>query len=317
MTNLSDPIFHDEDKAREYLEAQRWPDGPYCPFCGQFETVARLPEEGAMGKGWLHCSDCRKKFTVRVGSVYERSHIPLRKWVFAIHLMCASKKGVSPHQLHRMLGITYKSAWFLAHRIRESMKDETPAPLGGEGKAVEVDETYISRKRPRKTDAFSNGVGWEASDRGYGHKRAIVSLVERGGRVISFHVPDSTSKTIRPIVMKHVDRASRLQTDEASQYVKMGREFQGGHGAVGHAKGEYVRGKDHTNTIEGVFSIFKRGMVGIYQHCGEQHLQRYVTEFDFRYNHRKVSDAERRVAAIKGAAGKRLTYRRTDNRPNE
>lgn len=315
MTNLSDPIFHDEDKAREYLEAQRWPDGPYCPYCGQFETVARLPEKGAMGKGWLHCSECRKKFTIRVGSVYERSHIPLHEWVFAIHLMCASKKGVSAHQLHRMLGITYKSAWFLAHRIRESMKVATPAPLGGEGQTVEVDETFYGDKKSKPKPSFTNGVGREGP-RGWDHKRAIVSLVERGGRVISFHVPDLTSKVVRPLIVKHASRKSRLNTDEASRYKKIGREFEGGHGTVNHSIEQYVNGRDTTNTVEGFFSIFKRGMVGVYQHCGEQHLQRYVTEFDFRYNHRKISDAERRVAAIKGAAGRRLSYRRTDKRPN-
>jgi hypothetical protein len=238
---------------------------------------------------------------VSVGTLFERSHIPLHKWVAAFHLMASSKKGISAHQLHRMLGITYKSAWFLAHRIREAMREPAfPGPLGGEGKHVEADETFIGRKPGRK------------KRKGGGHKHAVVSLVERGGKVRSFHVQHVTSDGIRKVLVEQVSRKSILMTDEAAYYRKAGREFAG-HQTVNHSEEEYVRGHAHTNTLEGFFSIFKRGMVGVYQHCGEQHLKRYITEFDFRYNHRTslgYTDAERAIAALKGIEGRRLTYRR-------
>lgn len=309
--DLTSPIFQDAEAARDYLEGTRWPDGAWCPHCGSF-SVTRL--EGKKHRpGVWQCNDCRDQFTVTVGTVFEKSKVPLNKWLAAYFLMCSSKKGVSSHQIHRMLGVTYKTAWFMTHRIREAMKGSVTSPLGGEGQTVEVDETFYGDKKSKPKDTFTSGAGWEGV-RGWDHKRAIVSLVERGGRVISFHVPNLTNKVVRPLIVKHASRKSRLNTDEASRYKKIGKEFEGGHGTVRHSIDEYVRGADTTNTVEGFFSIFKRGMVGIYQHCGEQHLQRYVTEFDFRYNHRKVSDAERTVAALKGAEGKRLTYRRTNRK---
>jgi hypothetical protein len=255
--------------------------------------------------GLWNCNACRKPFSVTVGTVYERSHIPLHKWLLASHLMSASKKGISAHQLHRMLGITYKSAWFMAHRIREAMKDEGSEPIGGGGKHIEVDETFIGRKTGHKKGC------------GHAHKMAVVSLVERGGRSKTFKVDRVTVAQIKPILDKHADKRSTLNTDEGTYYVTPGREFAD-HQVVKHALDEYVRGTATTNTVEGYFSIFKRGMKRIYQHCGEQHLQRYLAEFDFRYSNRAklgVSDRERADKALKGIEGKRLTYRWTDKRP--
>ncbi len=307
MTNISAPIFSNEDKARSYLEAQRWPDGPYCPFCGQTETVKPLPPKGSMGKGWYHCKDCRKKFTVRVGTLYERSHVPLHKWLLATHLLCASKKGMSAHQLHRMLGVTYKTAWFMAHRIREGMRDETPVGMGSDGGAVEVDETFIGHDKTIKPKHEKKG-------RGYHHKHKVLALVDRRtGKARSMVIDDLKASTLAPLVRKNLYREARLMTDEASYYTKLGREFAQ-HGVVRHNRGEYGRGETHTNTVEGYFSIFKRGMKGVYQHCNTKHLHRYLAEFDFRYSNRTaldVTDAERRDIALKGIVGKRLTYRRT------
>lgn len=303
QADLTNPIFQDEDKARAHLEAIRWPDGPFCPHCGSVEKIGRV--EGKSHRPGLHyCGACKKQFTVTVGTVFERSHIPLHKWLLASHLMASSKKGVSAHQLHRMLGITYKSAWFMAHRLREAMKDENPGPLGGEGKAVEADETYIGK---RKLNHRRYTV------RGWDHKCRVMALVERGGKSRAVHVDMLDRKTVREFLVANADRASVLHTDEAGIYKRVGREFAK-HERVNHSKDEYVRGSAHTNTIEGYFSIFKRGMKGIYQHCGEQHLQRYLAEFDFRYNHRValgISDVERAAALLQGIEGKRLTYRRT------
>lgn len=300
MTDLSNPIFHDEDAARRHLEAIRWPDGATCPYCGTVDQVKPLGGK-SMGPGWYHCGACRQKFTVRVGTLYERSKIPLHKWVLATHLMCASKKGISAHQLHRMLGITYKSAWFMAHRIREAMRESEPGPIGGENKVVEADETY---------------VGGKAKNRAYRKtppkKNAVVSLVEREGKVRSQHIAKVDAKTLRPVLVTQIDRASALMTDEAPLYRGIGREFAS-HGTVNHSADEYVRlgGFMHTNTAENYFSILKRGINGVYQHVSEAHLSRYVAEFDFRYNNRKITDAERAAEALKGIEGKRLTYRRT------
>lgn len=300
------PLFQNEDKARAYLEAQRWPDGVICPFCGQIGAAKALPATGALGAGWWHCGDCRKKFTVRVGTLYERSHVPICKWLFATHLLCSSKKGISSHQLSRMLGVTYKTAWFMAHRIREGMKPTgaDAAPLGGQGKVVEADETYIGKadgKRPK--------MG------GMGHKMKVVSLVERGGNIRSQRVKDATKLVIKDILQANVHPASTLHTDGSGLYTGTGLVRI--HEAVDHNK-EYVRPgkagrKVHTNTLEGFFSVFKRGMVGTYQHCGEQHLDRYLAEFDFRANNRAafgVDDAMRAEKALAGITGKRLTYRR-------
>lgn len=305
MSDLSNPIFTDDIKAREHLEAIRWPTGPYCAHCGETENVHRMQGETHQA-GMLYCRSCRKKFTVTIGTIFERSHIPLSKWLLAFHLMCASKKGISAHQLHRMLGITYKSAWFMAHRIRESMRPggDLP-PLGGEGSTVEADETYVGGLEKNKHKSKRLNAG-----RGAVGKEAVFSLVERGGKVRSAHVPRVNAETLKPIMMEQIHAASRVMTDEAGQYRRVGRVFAS-HEVVCHSIGEYVRGDAHTNTIEGYFSIFKRGMKGTYQHCSEKHLKRYLSEFDFRYNNRiglGIDDAERTLSAIRGAEGKRLTY---------
>lgn len=289
-------IYNDEDAAREHIEAIRWPNGPVCPHC----NGDRVSVFGgaSMGPGWHHCNDCRLKFTVRVGSIYERSKIPLHKWVLATHLIASSKKGISAHQLHRMLGITYKSAWFMAHRIRESMREFAPDPVGGANKVVEVDETYVGGKA--KYRAFKEPP----------KKEAVVALIERGGKVRSRHVPKVTSRIVGKIISQQIEQASYIMTDESPIYPKIAAEF-GGHGTVNHSIKEYVRGGFwHTNTAENYFSILKRGIYGVYQAVSEKHLKRYLGEFDFRYNHRDVSDFERAAIAMKGAAGKRQTYRR-------
>lgn len=303
---LDNPIFADADKAREHLEAQRWPNGAICPHCGNAdpERIAALKGK-AHRSGLYQCAECREQFTVTVGTVFERSKIPLNKWLLAVHLMCASKKGISAHQLHRMLGVTYKTSWFMCHRIREAMRDENPEPMGGNGQIVEADETYFGDKETvaKRTKRGKSGLG---------SKRAVVALVERGGSVRSFHVDSADATSIREIVVTNVRRSSVLHTDESKLYTKTGTEFAS-HETVKHSAGEYVRGLVHTNTIEGVFSVFKRGMKGVYQHCAEKHLFRYLAEFDFRYNNRTklgVSDTERRDNALKGIDGKRLTYRR-------
>ncbi|ODA66848.1 ISXO2-like transposase domain protein [Methyloligella halotolerans] len=314
---LSDPIFHNEDKAREHLEAIRWPEGPACPHCGNTDQDRIVKLKGKSHRpGLYQCNECRGHFSVTVGSVMERSKIPLTKWVAAFHLMAASKKGVSAHQLHRMLGITYKSAWFLAHRVREAMREDadTSGPIGGEGKTVEADETYIGKRDKPYVSPHRRGLPYTKSGKSGGaQKRTVVALVERGGRVRSFHVQHATKKSVREILVRNVDRKSVLYTDESRLYTETGKEYEG-HDTVNHSAKEYVRGVIHTNTIENVFSVFKRGMRGVYQHCGEAHLFRYLAEFDFRYNRRSglgYSDAERAVEIIRGAAGKRLTYQQS------
>ena len=307
MTDLSDPIFTDESKAREHLEAIRWPDFRSCPHCGVAEGTAAVEgKKGTHRAGLYYCNACKKTFTVTVGTVMERSHVPLHKWVLAFHLMAASKKGVSAHQLHRMLGVSYKTAWFMAHRVREAMTDTDPTPMGGKGKIIEADETFIG---PQGYN-FKNDEGWKPK-LGTGDKYKVVTLVERNGRARSVKVDKLGTKNIRDVLVTNASRHSVLMTDEAGHYAKVGREFKR-HFTVNHGKGEYAKGKFiTTNTVEGFFSIFKRGMKGIYQHCGEQHLQRYLTEFDFRYSNRialGIDDAERRDGAIRGAEGKRLTY---------
>ena len=310
MTDLLNPIFNDLDKAREALELVRWPNGPYCPHCGNSDESLIAKIEGKKHThraGLYYCNECKGQFTVTVGTVFERSKVPLTKWWLATHLMSASKKGISSHQLHRMLGVTYKTAWFMAHRIREAMKDMNPPPMGGEGSIIEADETYIGDKDivTKRTKRGKSGLG---------SKRTVVSLVERGGSVRSFHVERATVESVREILVTNVSRKSNLFTDESRLYTTTGTEYAK-HETVVHSRKQYVRGIVHTNTIEGVFSIFKRGMKGIYQHCGEAHLHRYLAEFDFRYNNRtalKVSDRERTEKAMKGIEGKRLTYRRID-----
>lgn len=312
MCDLTNPIFTDEAKAREHFEGIRWPKGAYCPYCGQFDTVKKLGGK-SMGDGWYHCSDCRRKFTALVGTVYHRSHVPLHKWLLATHLMCASKKGISAHQLHRMLGVAYRTAWFMAMRIREAM---APAgvdgdPMGGEGKIIEADTTYIGGKernkhRSKRDPKAIGGMG----------KQIVHTLVERGGRARSQHIANVTGSTLRP-VLDRVDRKSSLMTDSAGGYLHVGREFTR-HEMVDHGKGEYVRGDAHSNTAEGFFSILKRGIVGTFHHVSEQHLARYLAEFDFRHSERSargVNDAMRAEKAIRGTVGKRLAYR--ENRSAE
>ena len=316
MTNITAPHFTNEDKAREHLEVLRWPEGPFCPHCGSL-NARRLPAqrgrpskahpEGAVRNGVVQCNDCRKQYSVTVGTVFESSKIPLHKWLLATHLLCASKKGMSAHQLHRMLGITYKSAWFMFHRIREAMRSDDASPMGGNGGMVEVDETYIGRQKGKPVRT------------GGGHKMKVLALVDRdSGKVRTFTDPNLTAKDIHPILRANIAKEARLMTDEARLYWNVGKEFAE-HNRVLHAGFEYVRKGDatiHTNTVEGYFSIFKRGMRGIYQHCGEQHLHRYLAEFDFRYTNRSangVEDEKRAEIALKGIAGKRVTYRRTDS----
>jgi len=310
MCNLTNPAFHDEDKARELLESQRWPDGAVCPFCEQRETVKALPPEsmknkkGVPQKGWYHCKACRKKFTVRVGTLYERSHIPLHKWLLATHLMCSSKKGMSAHQLHRMLGITYKSAWFMAHRIREGMGPDKNGndPIGGEGKVVESDETFVGGKA---RNAHKN--------KPIPKKHAVVALVDREGEVRASHVADVTAKSVRKHLVTSVDRASFLMTDESLVYVSVAKEFRG-HSSVNHSAGEYVRLGSfvHVNGAESFFALLKRRVYGTHHAISEQHLQRYVNEAAFTWNGRKLNDAQRADLALRGIEGKRLTYRRTN-----
>jgi transposase-like protein len=322
---LHSPIFTDVDAAREHLEAQRWPHGPICPHCGNCDPARITKMEGkAHRPGLYNCMECRKQFSVTVGTVFERSKIPLNKWLLATFLMASSKKGMSAHQLHRMLGVTYKTAWFMAHRIREAMKEDnsTSGPLGGEGKTVEADEMYHGkRETPRvyaRPRARKNWKPTKSGKAGGAQKRVIVGLVERGGPVRTFHVNNATKASVREALVRNVSRDTTLYTDESRLYTETGKEYEG-HKTVKHTAGEYARREGavvvHTNTIENVFSIFKRGMVGVYQHCGEAHLHRYLAEFDFRYNRRaalKVTDSERHDDLLSRIGGKRLTYRRTN-----
>jgi transposase-like protein len=302
MCDLTNPAFTDEEKAREFLEASRWPDGPVCPFCGQLDTVSKLGGK-SMGPGWYWCSDCREKFTVRVGTLYERSHIPLHKWLFATHLIVSSKKGMSSLQLSRMLGITYKSAWFMAHRIREGMTPKARGPLGGEGKAVEADETYIGGKEKNKHVGKRN-----KSNIGGQGKQVVFALVDRDGHSHSFHVANVSGEMLRPLIVTHVDRKSNLMTDQGGQYYHVGKEFNR-HETVNHGADEYVRGDAHTNTAESRFSLMKRAVYGTHHSISQAHLSRYLAEWDFKWNTRKVKDGERAAIALKGIEGKRLTYR--------
>ena len=318
MSVLSSPHFHDEAKAYEYLESIVWANGVTCPHCGvvdgrvyDLSGVRTKPSKkhpkGKVRHGLKKCGECRKQFTVKVGTVFEHARLPLTKMLQAVHLIVSSKKGISAHQLHRVLEITYKSAWFLAHRIREAMRSgDLAQPFGSNGGAVEVDETYIG---------FKGGV---ATRRGTAHKRAVVALVDReSGQSKWFHVANSTAADIHPIVLDNISREARLMTDEAKMYRKIGRDFAE-HGTTTHAANQYVDANDrtiHTNTVEGAFSIFKRGMRGVYQHCAEHHLHRYLAEYEFRYNTRAangIDDKGRAVRAMEGIVGKRLTYARPD-----
>jgi transposase-like protein len=313
--NLTNPIFHDENKAREHLEAIRWPNGPYCPHCGNADPEKITKLAGKSHRAGLHqCNECREPFTVTVGSVMERSHIPLTKWVLAFHLMAASKKGVSAHQLMRTLGLgSYRTAWFLAHRVREAMKEEAgeTGPMGGPDKVVEADETYFGQLETPRQPSPRTVPSKSGRKHGSAQKRIVFGLVERQGRARTFHIDRAAAHDVRKIIVANVSRKSDLHTDEANIYIELGKEFSA-HRTVIHSQDEYVRGTVHTNTVEAVWSVFKRGMKGIYQHCGEAHLHRYLAEFDFRYNRRAklgITDTMRAMDAIKGAAGRRLMYR--------
>lgn len=314
MSILSLKHFHDEAAAFAELEAILWADGPVCPHCGGMDRVYALKgvrskpskkhPEGVERHGLKKCGHCRKQFTVRVGTIFEDSHAPLHKWFQAIHLLCSSKKGISSHQLHRILEVQYNTAWFMSHRLREAMRSGSLAPMGGPGSSgiVEADETFIGTKK---------GV---RKQRAYHHKNAVLSLVERKGEVRSFHVDNANAANVLPVVRENLAKEAHLMTDEAGHYRKLGDTDMRGHDFVNHQSGEYVRGDVHSNTVEGYFSIFKRGMKGVYQHCSEKHLHRYLAEFDFRYSNRSalgVEDKERAQKAVAGAKGKRLTYQRT------
>ena len=304
---LSAPHFHNEEAAFAYVEALLWPKGPICPHCGNCDAdrIGRLQGKSSR-TGLRKCYACRGTFTVRMGTIFEDSHLALHLWLQVIHLMCASKKGISTRQIQRMLQCSMKTAWFLSHRIREAMKDGMIGPLGGEGATVEVDETFIGGKEKNKHRSLREARG------GVAGKEAVLSLVERNGRVRSMHVGRVNSDNLRSILVAQIDDASLLCTDEARYYDGMGRTFR--HETVNHSRDEYVRGPFHTNSVEGFFSILKRGIVGCYFHVSEAHLHRYLAEFDFRYSNREklgIDDQARADLAIKGFVGKRLTYQTT------
>ena len=296
MDDILAPRYIDPVAARKHLEAIRWPMGAECPHCGLIDATAL--EGKSHRDGLYQCNSCREQFTVTVGTVFERSKVALNKWLLCNHLLVSSKKGISAHQIHRMLGVTYKTAWFMCHRLRAAMVTEPTGPLGGAGKTVEADETFVGGKQRRNL-------------RRVAAKKVVVSLVERGGDVRSFHFQRIHGSNIKSLVFTNVDRASHLMTDQAHFYAPIGREFAS-HKAVLHSIGEYVRGDAHSNTAENFFSIFKRGVVGTYHHLSEQHLHRYTAEFDFRYNTRTENDRVRADINLAGIGGKRLTYRRTD-----
>lgn len=311
---LSAKHFHNEQAAYDFIEKRLWADGRVCPHCGVIDNSGKLNGESTrIGVYKCYEKQCRKPFTVKVGTIFESSHIKLHIWLQAIFLISSSKKGVSANQLHRVLGITLKSAWFLSHRIREAMKDGSLGPIGGEGKIVEADETYYGPKKVKATTRTNGEPFNKRGSRGVTNKRVIVSLVERGGKVRSFHVDRADKATVAAIVVQNVAKESQLFTDESRLYTGAdGHVIE--HHTVHHASGEYARGNVNTNSIEGFFSIFKRGMKGVYQHCDEKHLHRYLSEFDFRYNSRTAlgyNDQDRADILLKGVVGKRLTYQRT------
>jgi transposase-like protein len=302
MSVLSEPQYHSEEAAYAFVEAHVWPNGRVCPHCGVFDKSGALKGKSTR-IGVYKCYACRKPFTVKVGTIFEASHVKLHIWLQAMFLLCSSKKGISSNQLHRTLGVTLKTAWFMSHRIREAMREgKLPGSMGGNGKFVEADETY---------------VGGKAKNRAYKvppPKEAVMALVERGGKVRSHHVKEVTAATLKPILADAIAKDTHFRTDESGVYYKIGESFTT-HLTVNHSIKEYVRGDAHTNTVEGYFSIFKRGIYGVYHHVSAEHLKRYLAEFDFRYNERAVlgvDDVERTSRALRGIVGKRLTYRTTD-----
>lgn len=320
MSVIDKPYFKSEPAAYAKLESILWPTGPECPHCGVVDDAHKIEPNLAkkVRYGLYRCNACSKQFTVTVGTVFEASHIPLHKWLQAAFLLNSSKKGISANQMHRILEITYKSAWFMMHRLREAM---SPAgklpPMGGEGRVIEADETYMGKRDGKKSrpDTFVSGFGWMEHPK-YTSQRKIVALVERNGAARSFVVDKVNKKTLRKILLDNADKKSTLMTDEHGIYPSTGAHFAD-HQTVNHSQYEYARGATSTNTVEGYFSIFKRGMKGIYQHCSEKHLHRYLAEFDFRYSNREalgVNDTSRTARALAGARGKRLTYRIPDQR---
>ena len=304
MSILSKPHFHNEEAAYEFAEARVWPKERICPHCGTFERIGKLKGKSTH-IGTYKCYVCRKPFTVKVGTIFESSHVKLHIWLQAIFLVCASKKGISANQLHRTLGVTLKTAWFIGHRIREAMRGRDHVPFGAGGGVVEVDETFIGRDYSVKPRGYLRG-------RGYAHKHKVLSLVDRDtGRARSVVIDDLKSATVVPILREHIAPEARIMTDEAGHYRYLIHDFAK-HYVVRHNRGEYGLGPVHTNTIEGFFSIFKRGMKGVYQHCNKRHLHRYLAEFDFRYSNRSavgIEDEGRAERALRGIIGRRLTYR--------
>jgi transposase-like protein len=301
---FSAPHFNDEGAAYAFIEARLWANGRICPHCGVVDKSGALKGKNDR-VGLYKCYACRKKFTVKVGTIFEDSHIQMRDWLVAIHLICSSKKGFSANQLHRTMGITLKTAWFMGHRIREALRSGDLSTMGGAGSVVEIDETFIGRKEGA---VVKQGVG---------HKHVVLTLVERGGSARSFHVDSVKKEDVLPIVRDNLDRESHVVTDEAKRYAELGGEFAN-HSAVDHSRDEYgytdrkTGVNVNTNTIEGYYSIFKRGMKGVYQHCGERHLHRCLAEFDFRYSNRValgINDVDRSERALLGVSGKRLTYK--------
>jgi transposase-like protein len=306
---LDAKALHDEAAAYAWVEARVWPTGPNCPHCGGVERISKMGGKSTR-IGVYKCYQCRKQFTVKVGTIFEDSHVPMHFWLQAAYLMCSSKKGVSSQQIHRTLGVTIKTAWFMTHRLREAMRDGSLAPMGGDGGVVEIDETVFGRIEgaPASTKAMGGRSGF---------RNVAMTLVERGGSARSFHVTGTTIAELKPIIRANVAREAQIMTDQASWYPEIGAEFSS-HDTVNHAKDEYARWEGtklvSTNSVEGYYSIFKRGMKGIYQHCKEKNLHRYLAEFDFRYSNRMrlgVDDVQRTELAIKGIKGKRLTYRTT------
>jgi transposase-like protein len=299
MSDLSNPIFHDEEKAREWLEARVWTNGRICPHCGVVDQ-STLMKGKSHRAGLYQCNACREPFTVTVGTLYERSKVPLHTWLAVTHLMMASKKGMSALQISRMIGKPYKTVWFLCHRVRESLKETPKGTLGGQNKVVEADETYIGGKAKNR------------AHREPAPKQAVFSLVERDGNVRSFHMAQVSAKTLGPVIQENIHKASALMTDESPIYPKLGEGFSY-HGTVNHSANEYARAYFwHTNTVEGYFSLLKRAVFGTFHHVSEAHLHRYTAEQDFKWNTRKMSDAERMHKSVGGIVGKRLTYRRTN-----
>lgn len=304
---LSAPHFHDEDAAYAYVEARIWPEGPVCPHCGGVERISKMKGKSTR-VGAYKCYQCRKPFTVKIGTIFEDSKVAMHIWLQAMYLIAGSKKGISSNQLHRTLGVTLKTAWFMSHRIREAMRSDDTSMFGGHGGVVEVDETFIGRLKGAPVK------------RAFHHKMKVLALVDRdSGKARTMVIENVNATTLMPIVLGNVAREARVMTDEHSGYRDMGKFFAA-HGTTSHGRGQYVDPADrtvHSNTVEGYFSIFKRGMKGVYQFCGEQHLHRYLAEFEFRYNNRVAlgcNDADRADALLSGIIGKRLTYAQSSAR---